>query len=705
MSVFIGSKPTLATGWYTLPLGAGGYVPQIQIAADGTRVVTTDVGNAYLWNSSSSSWLPLITTTSLPSGTVSNNGGVFSFAIAPSNTQHFYMCWASNGVVYSSTNQGITWTATALTDGNTSSNDSYHGYAKGMAVDPANENVIWFGSKTALYTSTNSGGSWTTKTSLIASPIGPGYQIGFDPTSSVIGGKTQGIFVFVYGTGLYYSSNAGTSFSSVSTTGSPAGFAGAMVVGQDGVVFIVDGTNSQKLYTYSGGSGGSWASTVAGSAGVGSNAWSVAIDPANPVGSTRRLVVTTPGGPYSVSTNNAGSFSGFTSPAGTTLSATDIPWLANSGSGYISAAGIAFDPLQSNVLIVGAGVGVFTTSPLNSSLNANITYTSQSKGIEELVVDDIIAPNGVPIVAVQDRGSFYANSTTVFPTSYNNLAFSNSSLLSEGWHIDYSGSSSTTLGISQESITGSPSEQSGTSTDGGQTWTAFSTTPVSGYQGCIAMGYTSGDILWAATLGAAPYYTTNGSSSWTQISISTITWSSWLGVLADTLIASDKSSQKYYLWDPSSGFYSSTTGASWTRVNNTTSVMSTGSWSLVKTAPPGYGGYLGISAGYIGDGHAGIKLSVDGGTTFTSVTSLADVNAWGFGAAKSGSSYPTIFANGSISGVFSNYRSTDWGATWTNLGQANNVQFYVSAMSGDNTTYTKVYAGFNQQGAVYGVFT
>ena len=173
--------------------------------------------------------------------------GVYEIAIAPSNTQHLYMVF--NGYVYTSTNRGATWTRTSFKQdhsANSSGNNDKRFFGRFMAVDPANENVVYVGTQSNLFMTTNGGVNWSTvSTSTIAAPApayspstskyNGAYAIAFDPSSSVVGGRTQGIYISSYGTGVYHSTDGGSSWTL--TSGSPTTHQ-HMACGADGVLWL-----------------------------------------------------------------------------------------------------------------------------------------------------------------------------------------------------------------------------------------------------------------------------------------------------------------------------------------------------------------------------------------------------------------------------------------------------------------------------------
>ncbi len=317
------------TTWKPLRIGAGGYITGIDIAPDGTKVIRTDTYGAYIWDGTQ--WDQLITANSMPAAFVNttlDNSGAYEIAIAPSDTNIFYMEFL--GYVFKSTNRGVTWTKTNFAQVTDGSNDLYRFYGRKMAVDPANPDVVYAGTPDGdgLFVTTNGGSSWSEVTG-IATSTDPGYAIAFDPTSSVAGGATQGIYIASEGTGVYHSTNGGQTWTL--TSGGPTTFS-HMVVGQDGTVYVADNTDN-NLWIYS---SGAWSSVSVGS--NGNPLYAIAVDPSNP----DRIVAVNAAGDLSVSTDHAATFTGYN--YSNSLSATDIPWLANVSSAYLSTGDVAFDP-------------------------------------------------------------------------------------------------------------------------------------------------------------------------------------------------------------------------------------------------------------------------------------------------------------------------------------------------------------------------
>ena len=410
------------TTWKPLRIGAGGYITGIDITSDGTKVVRTDTYGAYIWDGTQ--WDQLITSNSMPAAFVNtqlDNSGVYEIAIAPSNTNILYMEFL--GYVFKSTNRGATWSKTNFAQVTDGSNDSYRTYGRKMAIDPANPNVVYVGTPDGggLFVTTDGGTSWSEVTG-IANSTDPGYAIAFDPTSSVVGGETQGIYVGSEGTGIYHSTNGGGSWTL--TSGTPTAFS-HMVVAQDGVLYLADDVdNNLKIYSL-----GSWSSVSVGS--NGNPLYAIAVDPSN----ANRIAVVNAAGNISVSPDHAATFAGYS--FSNSLTATDVPWLAGISSAFLSTGDIAFDPSESNTLYLSAGYGIWVTNPFNTFISS-VAWSSQSKGIEQLVTNTVISPpGGHPLVGVDDRGVFELNNPDVFPLPSAEGPTSTPFSQFAAWDLDY----------------------------------------------------------------------------------------------------------------------------------------------------------------------------------------------------------------------------------------------------------------------------
>src|SRR5262249_23367430 len=317
-----------------------------------------------------------------------------------------------------------------------------------------------------------------------------------------------------YGYGVYESTNGGASWSSI---GGPSHVESA-AVSSTGAYYVIGNNNSLWSYQNS-----AWTELLPDTSGRGFQ--SVAVDPFNP----KEIVVQTPAGFLNISYDGGATWS--EDVLNSQLNSTDVPWLAGADGTaavkYMSVGGLAFDQLVPNELWTTDGVGVWNTTNLPTSglhWYSTITWNDQSIGIEELVANEVLAPpGGNPIVASWDRAFFTITDPNSYPSSYGPI---NGSFVA-GWSLDYASSNpSFIVGIADWWGT----EESGYSTNGGQTWTPFPTfIPGAGsnFMGGTIAASTPQNIIWAPADNQQPYYTLDGGQTWNPITLPGV--SRWSG--------------------------------------------------------------------------------------------------------------------------------------------------------------------------------
>ncbi|MFL6111508.1 MAG: AMP-binding protein, partial [Catenulispora sp.] len=107
--------------WKNVAIVGGGFVPDIVFNEGAQNVIyaRTDIGGMYRWNQGSSNWTPLLDWVGWNNW---DQQGVVSVAADPVQTNRVYAAvgmytnsWdPTNGAILRSTDQGATWTATAL---------------------------------------------------------------------------------------------------------------------------------------------------------------------------------------------------------------------------------------------------------------------------------------------------------------------------------------------------------------------------------------------------------------------------------------------------------------------------------------------------------------------------------------------------------------------------------------------------------------
>lgn len=689
------------TEWRLLRIGAGGFVTGIDIAPDGTKVCRCDTFNGYIWDNAATEWKPLLTTASMPSGEWGHETlyeqGVYEVAIAPSDSNRIYIVF--NGFVFKSVNKGVTFTKTAFPKSTASPNDDFRTLGRKMAVDPVNPEVVYVGTPDkGLLVTTNGGTSWTIQAGVPTSRTAAGMAIAFDPSSGTTAGQTRGIYVSSTGHGVYRSTDAGGSFSL--TAGSPTSHR-RMICDQSGIVWMTDTRTTPNVSRYD---GTAWASIPL----AGDDIHSVAVNPAN----AKHVVVSSSGGSIGQSFDGGIVWTGryyLNYPAGSGRRvANDIPWLAWTNEDYLSNGEIRFDPSANNKLYFAQGIGVWYTNP--PSTVVGFDWTSQSKGIEQLVSNRLVSPaaGGTPLYFAWDRPVFQITNPDVYPSVHGP---NRDKSIVMGWGGDYAiDDPRFVVGLMNWWGT----EQSGYSIDGGASWTKFATVPAEVAAGKIGGSMavsTKDNIVWVPNNNANAYYSKDRGATWTQITIAGVPttgesgWG-WAYYLNRQAVAADKvNAGTFYLYNylgSCIGLYRSIDGGSnWKRVYGK-EIASASSYNCTLASVPGKAGHLFFTSGnQSGENPSGTPFmrSTDGGESWTQISNILEVYSVGFGKNAPSSNYPAIFIAGYYKNVWGIYRSDDNAENWVKIGDYPIGNFdNIKTISGDMSIYGRVYIGFGGSG-------
>jgi hypothetical protein len=691
--------------WNPLRIGAGGWITGGSISNDGaTKICWADTYGAYLRNETTQEWEQLITQSRWPAADFGHDAmewkGVFAGAVAPSDANRIYL--VANGQVYKSTNRGSTFTRTAFTkvdaDPNIGSTGGVKVRGPKMAVDPANPDVVYFGTYAdGCWVTADGGANW----SLIAAiPIvtNSTYSIAFDPASGTTGGKTNTIYVHPRGSQMYVSTDAGSTWAATTGGGTDPIH---LAVGNS---IVYETTTAGTFRKYS---AGTWL-TISGA----NSPHTVAVDPAD----SNRIIVADDAGRINQTLNGGSTWTGTYFPdnppeanngfpvgAGEHV-ATDIPWMAWTNEQFMSNGDMMFNPGASNELWFFEGIGVWKTSPPSTFTAFN--WVEQGNGIEQLVINSICKlPGGPIVVGAWDRSVFISSDPDVFPSRH----YVDNSFMA-CWGIDYASSDHDFLAAHCYWT----SDKSCYSTDAGQTWAQFASDPAASNGGCIACS-TPQNIVRVFSNNSYPYYTLNGGTSWTRCTIPAEPTTGETGwgfsfVVNRHIVASDRVLvNTFYLYNYRTGFYESTDGGvTWTRTRTSTIGVASGvaGFNAKMRSVPGQAGHLFFCAGSIGnfgDAHPANEpfyRSIDGGRNWTEIGNVKEVLCFGYG--KPAVSYPTIYIMGWVSGVFGIWRSTDEASTWTKVGDfpLGNMDD-PTWLEGDQDTFGLVYYGTRGSGCAY----
>jgi hypothetical protein len=752
-----------------LKVGAGGQLTSIDIECDQgigqcnnsgttTKVIRADTYGAYVWVPSGGycyngntalngpCWQQLVTTSSMPARDPSvvvstcqfDQCGAYEIAICPANTNIAAMFF--NGYVYTTNNlrsySNATWSATGFRHiaAPNPNDDTTKFEGPFIAFDPANCRNFLVGtpSSGAFYT-TNGGTSFAQITGLCTPTIpsggrqGGGYVFAFDPSSSVVSGDTQGIYLGCYGSGVYHSTTgmSGT-FSLLNSSGMPTNIF-HIICTSVGRVYVTDGTNLNEY------AAGKWSQLYATGQPA---AQSVAVDPNN---LTHILISGSQASSgWRYSTNGGASWGNRISANKRT--ATDIPWLANTNEASPTSGNIMFDPAQSNIVYFAEGIGVSTLSPALTGISGGFTYalTSQSLGIEQLVANWIVSPpGGNVILTARDRPVWTVTNPNVFPSNH---GVNYNQAIEQGYSADWAANTPGFIAVLSNCGTGSgANDTSGYSTNGGGTggpanWTIFSALPRSAACGGSIAALDSNHILIGQNSNGNLYYSANGGTSWTQVVCSGVPTTGTTGwgnnqSLARQIVAADRVNSVYYAYNYNgqAGIYQITSTGDCTRVSASAFESSNRSnFNAQMRTVPGQAGHIFYTSGNQGGDPVGQALhwSTNGGLTWKTIRNVESVWSFGFGAPMQASDgYPTIYLYGWVncgqSGVTclqsrAGYTVGLWRGVnidaaapqWKQLtnGFIGGWLDGVRVVEGDNNTAGVVYVGFQGSGWKWGHF-
>ena len=214
--------------WKPVVINGGGYVDGIVFHpnAPGLMYCRTDIGGAYRWNATSSSWTQLLNFVGYPN----NQGslmGVESIGLDPQDTNRLYLAcgWMGgsnpSGIMIS-TNQGANFTVINSPWVIESNNDG-RGNGERFGVDPNLGSILFYGTHLAgLWKSVNHAANWSQVTSFPVTTTANGVGIvfvEFIKSSGSSGSATPVIWVGVSqtGTNLFRSTDGGATWTGINT--------------------------------------------------------------------------------------------------------------------------------------------------------------------------------------------------------------------------------------------------------------------------------------------------------------------------------------------------------------------------------------------------------------------------------------------------------------------------------------------------------
>lgn len=698
--------------WGNVAIGGGGFVSAIVPSKTQQNLfyARTDVGGAYRWDNATSTWLPLLDTTS------EADAGLFSvesLALDPNSSAVVYLLvgvpYFSNGktVVMRSTDYGATFTQQTDVSSLFRANGNGLGRANGekMQVDPGNSNVVYVGSRTnGLFKSSDAGASFSRVSSLnvTTTPNESGISFVLLDPGSVTGGVAQRIFVGVsrygsVGVNLYRSDDAGASFSAVASA--PNFIPQRAALSTDGNLYITYGNgsgphgdwknltpaepmDSGEVWKYNVASG-AWTNVTP--AGITKPFSGISVDPNNPqrlIASTINTWMLQQGSAYGdhffISTNGGSTWTDVVA-RGFALDSNGVSWIGDQSIHW--AGTIEFDPFNTGAVWVTSGNGVFRTSNIDAT---TATWTFAVKGLEETVPQVAVSVPGGPLLStILDYDGFSHTDINAYAPIHTTRMGSNNGLA---------------VASANPTVAVRVGSKMYYSTNTGSSWTEAPSPKGTG--GHVSLSSNGAVLLHSVTVSNSGTSTTTTYRS-TNFTSGSPTWTTVSGLSTNSVrpVADPVNASKFYVYDNGTVRVSTDGGASFTAAAS----VAAGGSTLLRAAPGREGDvWVALKSG-------GLTRSTNSGISFTALSNVTYCGAVGFGKVATGASYPTVFIWGSVNGGTRGiYRSTDAGANWVRVnddahqyGGPGNGELVM----GDMNTEGVVYMSSVGRGIVYGAPT
>jgi hypothetical protein len=574
--------------------------------------------------------------------------------------------------------------------------------------------------------------------------IGAGHRISFDTSNGLLSGKTRNIFVHTGGIGTFRSTDGGSTWSLLNTTGAPQIIA-RMACDPFGVLWAVGAENHypfSNAYKWDNG----WSAVVTPgttTTGLYNDSplfGSVAVDRVRSTSKAATIVnyfagdrsynrLTTDGG---ATWNNSGG-----RPNRSYISNGDVDWLkkyyddqdneANGGLGaFFANCDANFDPSGNGVLWVGAE-GVWSFIPPVSGA-VKITLTQSTKGIEEFIGNNITSLPGdsrAILMGTWDVAGFYSNNFEKYPQTYAGLQGGQyiPGLL-RGYSYDYDWNAPNNVyGVVHSGDTQFDFSCKSSNFGRNGSWTALTLPTNTKLGGQIATAGNNVLVFIGNQNEMVPMESTNGGTDWAPISVVGGTPTQYWGAIAPfatyvKALTSDKGNGDIYLYNVNDGtspaiFKRTKSTGVWTRKAVSFSGESNFNEQLKSTGVTGHmfftGGFGSYDPGLDPDTAKLFYFTNDGWTTYSAVPGFVTVHAVDYGVVASGQTYPTIYVAGWRSGVFGIWMCVNWNpndvsaGTWTKLGESyprNEFQM-ICDIAGDKGIEAQCYVQTTASGAFY----
>jgi hypothetical protein len=190
------------------------------------------------------------------------------------------------------------------------------------------------------------------------------------------------------------------------------------------------------------------------------------------------------------------------------------------------------------------------------------------------------------------------------------------------------------------------------------------------------------------------------------------TWTASAGLPAQAGVESDRANPAVFYAFSGGVFYASSDGGATFAPTGAAGLPAEG--DVRFKALPGVAGEVWLAGGKTG-GTYGLWHSVDGGATFTRLSTVEEADNIGFGKAaphspgsacasrQECSQYPALFSSAKVGGVRGIFRSDDAGRHWVRVNDDRHQYAWTgAAITGDPRVYGRVYVSTNGRGIILG---
>ena len=732
----IHSPATVSYEWKSVPIVGGGFVDGVIIhpTQSDVRYCRTDMGGAYRWNPKTATWTPLLDWITLDE---SNLQGVESIAIDPQNPNNVYLACGTytsnplNAILYSS-DGGKTFTRVDVpfTMGG---NENGRGNGERMMVDPLNGNIIYMGTRLhGLWRSMDKGKSWSKVDSFpdVTEAFNPQDRnswmdrgsgiicVIFDPQTDTDSKGTSDIYVAVSLKGrdnLFVSHDYGSTWQPVE--GQPIQYRPTSLsysANRELVLTYGDTPGPSQMKD-----GGVWKYDIQNNKWTdispiklkkGEKAGFGYISSSIDVNNSKHMIV---------STHHLDGKHGYTSDEIFRSTDGGKHWKPifktgyrydHSKAPYTQVAplhwmfDIELDPSNPDHAIFTTGFGGWETFNLSAvERKDTVVWSIMSSGIEETVPLELYAPEkGARIISgVGDYGGFtHFDPEKITEGSHPNPHFGNTNGVTGAWRKqELIVRVGTVFGHQPGAKTISYSE------DGGVSWTQCASLPKEEVRnGHIAVAADGSTWIWTPDRSDV-YYTRDKGTTWKLCG----------GLPKNIRVVADKmNAKKFYAVDAVNEilYHSNDGGVSFRADTLKLTVKSFRRQSASERpnrgdnrggqdriySTPGYENDLWIAA-YDGLYHSDVKEGFD----FKPLDKVRTIYAFGFGKAKPGNDYPTLYLIGVVNGQYGFFRSDDAAGSWARINDDAHQYGLVLHIIGDMQEYGRVYVGTHGRGLITGV--